>query len=538
MNPEPSQTVESHWREAAETAEAEVVRLKRSHRVSVASVQAQQVFMANMSHEIRTPLHGVMGLAELLKKEPLSTVQADYVQMIQSSTENLLVVINDILEFTRIESGNISLENIPFDILKTVHEATRSLAFKARSKGLELRLADQTGELPLTLGDPFRLHQVLINLIGNAIKFTPHGVITIAVTAVAHPAAGAALPVTFSVTDTGIGIGADSMGHIFSSFRQADSSIPRLYGGTGLGLSICKTLVELQGGQIGARSEPGQGSCFSFTIPYRRSAEPVPAVPAVPPSSDLLRGLRILLAEDNAVNQLIAGRLLMQWQVKVDLAHDGEEALAKAAECPYDLILMDIQMPQLDGLEAIARLRAEASLNRATPVIALTADAMRINADSYRALGFTNYLTKPYRELELYNMIAQVSQRAPVAPAGPALYYDFLLLGRLATDTVFIRKMLELFTAHVPAQVRALQSAVADENWPAVAREAHSLKSTFGSLNIQPETTHLKQLEELAERSGPRSGFEPLLAAVISASPRYCALFLHELAQLPRAGEG
>jgi two-component system aerobic respiration control sensor histidine kinase ArcB len=518
------------------TFSSNITELKEAQRVAEESVQARQIFLANMSHEIRTPLHGVMGLTELLKKEPLSEEQVDYVEMIQSSTENLLVVLNDILDFAKIEAGQIRLEHIPFDILKTVQDAARSLTFKMDEKGLLLRIEGLDENLPLALGDPFRLYQVLVNLLSNAIKFTPHGIITIAIDASKRK--GQTLPVTFSVTDTGIGINADNLGQIFNSFQQANNSIPRLYGGTGLGLTICKNLVELQGGEIGVHSEPGQGSCFFFTIPYVVSEQPLMKEPAIIKQPDLLQGLTILLAEDNPINQLIAVSMLGQWQVNVNMAQNGEEALAKAFQQKYDIILMDIQMPQLDGIAATTRLRTQAGPNQHTPIIALTADAIQVGADSFQSLGFTDYLIKPYHEVALYQMLTGVSERgravvlpslSPPAAQGP--HYDFSMFGKLATDTEFIRKLLEMFLEQVPSQVQALQKAIEHENWPTVIREAHILKTTFGNLNIEPETSYLKKLEKLAEQPAPKPQFQPLIEAVVKATQVYSALFLAELAQ-------
>jgi PAS domain S-box-containing protein len=525
---------------------SDITELKRAHQVAEESVHAKQVFMANMSHEIRTPLHGVMGLADLLKKGPLTAEQADYVEMISSSTENLLVVINDILDFAKIESGKINLESIPFDIIKTVQDAVRSLTFKSDEKGLVLRILGLNENLPLAKGDPYRLRQVLVNLISNAIKFTEQGAITITIDA--SQRSGTHLPVTFSVADTGIGISAENLSQVFSSFQQANSSVPRLYGGTGLGLTICKNLVELQGGEIGVRSEPGQGSCFYFTIPYTASNEqPAKEQHPVIQQPDLLRGLNILFAEDNAVNQLIGVSMLSQWQVKVDMAQNGEEALHKAWQRKYDIILMDIQMPQMNGFEATARLRAEHSPNRDTPVIALTADAIRVNDGTRAGLGFTDFLTKPYSEMSLYNIIAKVSQRSqgtpalvdlPIAASDLGLHYDFDMLGKLADDQNFIRKMLELFINRVPGQVKTLQEALEQDDWATVAHEAHSLKSTFGSLNIQPEVGNLKMIEELAELRAPKSEILPFVNAVAQGTQLFSALFTEELTKLSPSSEG
>ena len=522
------------------TFSSDITKLKQATRGAEESLQAKQDFLANMSHEIRTPLHGVMGLANLLMKGSLTAEQADYVEMIQSSTENLLVVINDILDFAKIESGSITLEKIPFDLGKTVQDAAKSLNFKANEKGLLLRIVGTNVPLPLALGDPFRLRQVLVNLISNAIKFTRQGAITISVDASRRN--GLDLPVTFSVADTGMGISAENLDQVFGSFRQANSSIARLYGGTGLGLTICKNLVELQGGEIGVRSEIDHGSCFYFTVPYTISSEPLVTEPPEAMTPDLLKGLSILFAEDNAINQLIAVSMMSQWQVEIDMAQNGEEAVEKSRQRKYDLVLMDIQMPKMDGTEATALLRAADNPNAATPVIALTADAVRFNEETIKEQGFTDFLNKPYSELALYKILARVSQRAEIAESqaegaigasGLGLYYDFQLLGRLADDPAFVRKMLQLFIDRVPGQVQALLHAVDRGEYDTVRREAHGLKSTFGTLNIQPEANNLKVLEELAEAHAPTSELLPLATAVSKATQLFLALFADDLAKLP-----
>lgn len=521
------------------TFSSDITDIKKAHRIAEEAVQARQVFMASMSHELRTPLHGIMGLAELLRKSPLSDEQADYAEMIQSSTENLLVVINDILDFTKLQSGHLSLESIPFDLHKTVNDAARTLGFKIDEKGLLLRYEGFEEPLPLAQGDPHRLRQVLTNLLSNAVKFTERGSITIAIEAKRD---GDRLPVTFSVTDTGIGIDEDNLGQVFESFQQADNSIPRLYGGTGLGLTICKNLVELQHGSIGVRSQLGKGTTFFFTIPYLVSSEPLHQEAVVVQQPDLLQGLRILLAEDNAINQLIAVAMLNQWQAQVDIAQNGAEALTKAGRNKYDLILMDVQMPQFDGLEATARLRTEPGLNQRTPIVALTADAVKVDAGSYQALGFTDYLTKPYNEAALYNILAQVSRRAPrlVPPEAkptttdPGAYYDLQLFGRLASDPEFVSKLLDIFITTVPAQVHALQEATDHRQWDAIVREAHHLKTTFGNFNIQSEATRLRQIEQMAERRASRSEFQPHINALASATRQFCSIFQQRLAVLPQ----
>lgn len=527
------------------TFSSDITDLKQAHQLANDLVQTEQLFMANMSHEIRTPLHGIMGLAEMLKKGELSTEQTDYLEMILYNTKNLLTVVNDVLDFTKIKSGQISLESIPFDLLKVVQHAASSFAFKTAEKGLNLHIESPSSKLPLLLGDPHRLHQILVNLISNAIKFTTHGTLTLTIALAPATQATNTVSVTIRVADTGIGISPADIDQIFNRFAQANPSITRLYGGTGLGLTICKNLVELQGGHISVRSELGQGSCFEFTIPYILSDElPVAGLEdlALEPPADLLRGLTVLLVEDNAVNQLIAVSMLGQWKVAVEIAHNGEEALQKAFQRTYDLILMDIQMPQLDGLTATARLRQEPNPNQHTPIVAMTADAVRVYADACQQQGFTDSLIKPYSESALYKLLARVSQRGPgqTAPAvtvqvpplvASGLHYDFLKLGRLATDENFIVKMLQTFVARVPVQVQLLQEAAARENWSVASRETHTLKTTFGSLNIQPTTEHLKSLEVLLASGTPHAAdAQALVVTIAQAADQFAELFAHRLA--------
>ena len=507
------------------TFASDVTELKQAYRLAEESVQARETFMASVSHEIRTPLHGLMGLLELLRKSPLTAQQTDYAELMQSSTESMLVVINDILDYAKLQAGHLHLEHIAFDLTRCVHDTVRPLALEAAKKNLTLRVTGLDDPLPLLDGDPHRLRQVLTNLLTNAIKFTERGSVTLAVE-VAAPAPNGTRAVSFSVTDTGIGIAPENIDRVFASFEQADASIPRLYGGTGLGLSICKNLVELQGGRLGVESTLGKGSRFFFTFAYGPGTEaPVPA-PASHLAPEQLHGLRVLLVEDNPINQLVASAMLAGWGVHFDTAANGLDALEKARHQPYDVLLVDVHMPQLDGIEATARLRATPGPNQQVPVVALTADAVKVNATSYRKMGFAAYLTKPYSEQALYQVLARVGCRT----TAPALRYDFSGLGRLAADPVFVDKLLRLFVERVPVQTQALQAAADHADWPTVAQLAHSLKSTFGSLGIEPATGQLAQLETLARQPGNHLGATSLLAAVTAVMPRYCVLFERKLA--------
>lgn len=482
------------------------------------SVRAKEAFLANMSHEIRTPLNGIIGLARLLQKDAQPTEHPRYLDSIVTSAEGLLVIINDILDFAKIESGTIDLEALPFAVEAAVQRAVGTVAYAAEAKGLALRVVLPPTPLPAVAGDANRLGQVLINLINNAIKFTHTGEITVTVAVSSYE--GGRVHLEFGVADTGIGIAADKFEQIFRSFGQAANSTTRLYGGTGLGLAICQRLVALQGGRIWLDSQPGRGSRFFFSLPYAVS-EQLPAAPeAAPVAPGLLRGLRVLLVEDNPVNTLLATALLQGWEVPTTVAADGEQALALALTTPYDLILMDIQMPRLNGLEATARLRNTAGPNQHQPIIALTANALKTEVEDYAAAGFSDWLVKPYHENSLYLAIAYGSGRAvratPTMAPAPATTpsYGFEGLGRLANDATFIRKMQQLFIDTVPGQLGQLEAAVARHDWEAARQLSHSLKSTYGNLQIGEGMRYAKKIEVILEKNPSTGNLLNLLHAL------------------------
>ncbi|SNR91152.1 GAF domain-containing hybrid sensor histidine kinase/response regulator [Hymenobacter mucosus] len=514
----------------------QALEVRRAQQACTAAEEAaknQQAFLANMSHEIRTPMNGILGLSRLMRKGYLPDPQQEQLDIIISTAENLLSVINDILDFTKIELGKIDFEVLPFDVTTTVRDTARSLEVLAREKGLSLRTRFPDSAIPPVLGDPFRLRQVLLNLVTNAIKFTNTGQVEVAVEAYQEPDEPL-VQLTFSVTDTGIGISFEQSEKIFRAFRQATSSTSRVYGGTGLGLSICKSLLELQGGRIWLESRPGEGSCFHFTLTYPVTDEAslLSAVPMLDPG--LLPGLHVLLAEDNSVNKLLATSMLHSWDVVVDVAHDGEEALELASTKPYDLILMDIQMPRLTGIEAVAYLRNTPNPNRHAPIIALTANAMREEVESYPQQGFTAYLTKPYHEADLYRLVATHSGRtvpsatpAPTPTTAPA--YNFSQLGRLAHDAEFIRKMQQLFVDTVPAQLQQLREALSQANSKAAALLTHSLKSTYGSLQMEEATQCLKQLEKSLRSPTDANLHSSLLNMLSAITERTAGAFTRQL---------
>ncbi|TGE09761.1 PAS domain S-box protein [Hymenobacter fodinae] len=485
--------------------------LQKAKEIAEENAQSRQNFLTNMSHEIRTPMNGVMGLTDLLAKTPLDDQQRQYLQHIRHSAENLLVVINDILDMAQLGAGRIRVEAMPFQLDEVLKASCQSLLHTATEKGINLRLQLPPAEVPMrVIGDPYRLRQVLLNLLNNAVKFTERGDVLLTCRRVSKP--NEPLRLQFSVLDTGIGIPEHQLQAMFEPFAQASASTAREYGGSGLGLSISRGLIELLGGELTAESHLHKGSTFRFTLPFEVATDEAPVLEAEPITDyQSLGRRRILLAEDNAVNQLLVRTMLEGWGLEVDVAGSGPEALAMFRRRTYDVVLMDIQMPGLDGMATTRLLREHPDAARAaTPVVALTAHAMRGEAERYLQAGLDAYLSKPFREQDLFRTISSLlNGGVPPTPEPTSLpepqpaaedtapLYDLSALRRHSnSDEGFVRRLVNIFIQTTPAVVAKLEAGLHDQNRVQIAAAAHHLKSSVDGLGVQRLHQVLRNLEK------------------------------------------
>lgn len=465
-------------------------QLYTQRKIAERAVLARDSFLANMSHEIRTPLNAIIGFTDLLAQTKLDDTQRDYIGNVQIAGENLLLIVNDILDLSKMESGNLPIESEPFNLKKTLRHVYSLLKVKVQ-KEVEFNLF-LDAELPdMVIGDQGRLNQILVNLIGNALKFTNEGEVTVSVKKIEETEDSYSFK--FSIKDTGIGIAKDKLETIFERFTQGEESTTRTFGGTGLGLNIVKQLVELQKGEVHVKSTLNRGSEFFFTLSYKKSNAREAEVKTV--SNNDLGNLKILLCEDNVLNQKLAKSVINNFGFDLDIAQNGEEGIELLSQNEYDLVLMDLQMPVKDGYQTTEYIRNE--MNSAIPIIAMTAHSLVGEQERCYKVGMNAYVPKPFKQSVLLKAIKMVM--SPDADAHHKRIIDMSFLDEMSGgDPEFKKDMINLFIEKIPNQVAQLEEAFKKTDYDSVRKLAHNMKSSMDIFMLQDLSNCLSIIEEEA----------------------------------------
>lgn len=493
-----------------------IQQLDSSEKKVRETARIKENFMTNMSHEIRTPLNAILGFTNLLKIRQLDSTSTEFVGAIQKAGENLLTIINDILDLSKIEAGMVRIEASPFSVRGLLHSIQTLFSEKVKEKGLMLQVEIAPAVPDTLVGDATRLTQILVNLISNALKFTEKGGIVIEICN--NDSNQHNIQLGIAITDTGIGIDHQKLESIFDRFHQAENSITRKYGGTGLGLSIVKDLVLLQGGNITVESERGKGTTFRFFIPYTIASQQVP-VPDAVNISELRRSghlpVKILVVDDNEMNRSLMEHLLTEWDLSFDMADNGREALARLQQTDYDLVLMDIQMPEMDGYHATRRIRTELGLD--VPVIAMTAHALAGEREKCLSSGMNEYISKPVNERELYELINRFANNLPrIRREKPATLneanggYEYISLDYMKEiskgNRAYEKKATRQFMESVPSSLQQLENAFRRHDLNTVNSLAHELKTTVSIMGLTERLSHILDALEYAKEITPGLG--------------------------------
>jgi signal transduction histidine kinase/CheY-like chemotaxis protein len=463
-------------------------------------LKVKEEFMSNMNHEIRTPLSAIVGFARQLSKSETSPQNKIYIEALASSSQHLLQIVNDILDLSKIEGGYLKFELLPFNPNAVAAEVLNTFAIRMHEKGLESAIVNNSATL-LVLGDPFRLKQIILNLIGNAVKFTAQGSISIRITSTSLNESN--VQMVFEVADTGIGIPTDKLATIFDQFSQVDTSTTRMYGGTGLGLTIVKKLVELQGGTIEVFSKPDFGTTFTVSIPYQICSPEMAvshqkeetALPKLP------HEISIVVVDDDPISQILVTEMLKTLGVKPFVFGNPLQALEHIAVNPPSIVLTDIQMPGFSGIDLVKSIN-QMPMSSHPPVIALTANSTSDRIDYYKKAGFYNALSKPFNEFDLFNVLAPITGSEKIQNLSPLTNrnngYDISEIRRFAgDDNQAVREILQSFIDNSKANVKYLLLFVAQKNWKGVGEVAHKMKSAFRQLQVNDLANTIAQLEQL-----------------------------------------
>jgi len=492
---------------ATEIAEVAKNKAESSTLIAQNAVKAKQQFLSNMSHEIRTPMNAIIGFTKVLLKTELSSKQKEYLTAIKLSGDALIVLINDILDLAKVDAGKMTFEQVPFKMAVSISAMVHLFETKIWEKNLVL-IKEYDERIPeVLIGDPVRLHQIILNLISNAVKFTAKGSITASVRLLSED--DSKVTIEFSVKDTGIGISESKMTTIFDNFQQATSGTSRLYGGTGLGLAIVKQLVEPQGGTIRVESKPDEGSTFSFILSFQKTSEEAEDVVELTELDNENNSIRVLIVEDIPLNQLLMKTLLDDYGFERDVAENGLIAIEKLKESSFDVILMDLQMPEMNGFEATDYIRNK--MNSKIPIIALTADVTTVDLAKCRAVGMNDYIAKPVDERILYSKIVGLAKKAVNSGLNNSDAFEVkekksvkctdlnYLNTRTKSNPQLMMEMITLYLEQTPPLIRAMKRGLLEKDWKALHAAVHKMIPSFAIMGMSVDFENMaRKVQEYA----------------------------------------
>jgi len=503
------------------------------------ALKAKQQFLSNMSHEIRTPMNAIIGFTKVVMKTELSDKQKEYLSAIKISGDTLIVLINDILDLAKVDSGKMTFELTPFRMAASISAMLHLFEAKIQEKNLELiKIYDP--EIPeILLGDPVRLHQIILNLVGNAVKFTSKGSISISVRTLHENHESATIE--FSITDTGLGISPNKLESIFENFHQASSSTSRLYGGTGLGLAIAKQLVEKQGGTISVISEIDKGSTFSFVLSFKKTTEETASeIPLTELDTDA-KNIKILVVEDMPLNQLLMKTVLDDFGFERDIAANGKIAVDKMRAQSYDVILMDLQMPVMNGFEATEYIRN--TMHSTVPIIALTADVTTVDLAKCKAIGMNDYIAKPIDERLLYSKIIGIVNKTAFNTVPKVLENDLIkkikctdleyLIQRTKNNTGMIMEMIIAYLEQTPPLILSMKLSLENKDWDALYAAVHKIIPSFLIMGISPDFESMaKKVQEYARAQLLTDGISDMVRQLENVCVQACQELEEELKRI------
>lgn len=527
---------------ATEIAEEAKINAESATIIAENAVKAKQQFLSNMSHEIRTPMNAIIGFTKVVLKTDLTTKQKEYLNAIKMSGDALIVLINDILDLAKVDAGKMTFEKTPFKMKSSISAMLHLFETKIQEKNLRL-VTEYDRNIPdVLVGDPVRLHQIILNLVSNAVKFTTKGKIIVSVDLLYEEEDK--VIIQFAVTDTGIGIPEEKIGKIFENFQQASSGTSRLYGGTGLGLAIVKQLVESQGGTIRVKSTVDEGSTFSFTLSFQKTNSDAELENEIVELDTEIKNIKVLVVEDIPLNQLLMKTLLDEFGFAREIAENGKIAIEKLKNKDYDIILMDLQMPEMNGFEATEYIRK--TMNSKIPIIALTADVTTVDLAKCKAVGMNDYIAKPVDERLLYSKIIGILKKPKLENSSTKINenqidksntekkikcIDLVYLNqRTKSNPKLMVEMISLYLSQTPPLIHTIKQSLEDKNWQLLGAAAHKMIPSFSIMGISANFENLaKKIQEFAIVQDQTEAIDDLVTQLEEICLQACSELEEEL---------